>query len=68
MKDWDEMNIWEKNATKVEKIYGAHVDWEERFYECPECGEPVYECDWTEGQLAFWLCPICQDGYEWDEE
>ena len=37
--------MWEKNAKYVESVFGAYVDWEERFYECPCCGEPVYECD-----------------------
>lgn len=57
--------MWEKNAKKVADEYGAFVDWEERFYTCPECGEPVYECDWSEGELLLNLCPIC--GFDGDE-
>ena len=49
---------WEKNANKVEKIFGGYVDWEERFYNCPECGEPIYEEDWTETELNE-ICPVC---------
>ena len=54
--------MWEKNAKEVEEVYGGFVDWEEKFYICPECGEPVYKCDWDEGELAKFLCPICEDG------
>lgn len=32
------MTQWEKNAVEARDTYGAHVDWEERFYECLECG------------------------------
>ena len=52
--------MWEANAKYVEETYGAHVDWEERFYECPECGEPVYESDWGVNELTDFLCPICE--------
>lgn len=55
------MTQWEKNAIEVRDTYGTHVDWEERFYECPECGEPIYECDWSERELEHYLCPICED-------
>ena len=51
--------MWEDNARHAENIYGAFVDWEERYYLCPECGEPIYEVDWSEDELAFELCPIC---------
>ena len=40
--------MWEKIAKEVEQIFGAYVDWEERFYECPE-----YE------ELKEEVCPIC---------
>jgi predicted RNA-binding Zn-ribbon protein involved in translation (DUF1610 family) len=56
------MNQWEKNAKYVERVYGTYVDWEERFYECPECGEPVYECDWSDEELKDFICPICWFG------
>ena len=23
----------------IEPVYGGYVDWEEEFFECPECGE-----------------------------
>ena len=30
---------WQYVATFVERDYGAYVDWDEEFFECPECGE-----------------------------
>jgi len=50
--------MWEANAKYVEETFGVYVDWEERFYECPECGELIYECDWLANDLIE-LCPIC---------
>lgn len=59
--------MWEANAKLVVETYGGYVDWEERFYICPECGEPVYECDWDTIDLLEALCPIC--GFDdFDEE
>ena len=60
--------MWESNAKYVEKVYGSFVDWEERFYLCPECGEPVYECDWDVNVLCDELCPICGFAEEEGEE
>ena len=60
-------NEWEQNAHYVQDCYGCHVDWEERFYECPECGEPIYECDWSQRELEEALCPIC-GFYDEDEK
>ena len=63
---------WEKLAKYCRKTYGVLVDWEERFFECPECGEPIYECDWTFTDLHWspeydkympnkMFCPICEE-------
>ena len=65
------MNQWESNANYVARVYGSFVDWDERFYLCPECGEPVYECDWDENTLCDEYCPICgfmEEDAEEDEE
>lgn len=51
--------MWEKNAKYCERTYGAYVDWEERFYICPDCGDTIYECDWTADELTAEICPIC---------
>ena len=58
--------MWELNANIVEGAYGGYVNWEERFYICPECGEPIYECDWSDKKLYNMLCPVCE--YNGDEE
>ena len=66
--------MWEARAKEVEEVYGGFVDWDEAFYICPECDEPVYKCDWDEDELTKFLCPICEDGYfnededDWDVE
>ena len=55
--------IWEQMAHLVEVNYGCQVDWEERFFICPDCGEPIYECDWADSDLVSttdtFICPIC---------
>ncbi len=64
------MKQWEANAKYVEEVYGTQVDWEERFYICPECGEPIYEDDWSELNLCV-LCPVCgfpENGEEEEED
>lgn len=64
-----EKTQWEKNAIEVRDTYGADVDWEDRFYECPTCGEPIYEDDWSERELKQHFCPICYDhDYPYEEE
>jgi hypothetical protein len=45
----------------AQKEYGAYVDWEERFYSCPFCDEPIYEEDWADEEYGEFLCPICED-------
>lgn len=54
--------MWKEIATAVEEIYGSFVNYEERFFICPECGEPIYEADWQDED--FERCPICE--FEWD--
>ena len=58
--------MWEANAKIIEEVYGGYVDWKERFYLCPECDEPVYECDWSTQELANEICPCC--GFTGDKE
>ena len=51
--------MWEANAKMIEEVYGGYVDWDERFYNCPECGEPIYESDWSVNELIKAICPVC---------
>ena len=60
-------NAWELNANTAKEVYGCHVDYAERFFICPYCGEHVYEDEWTDEQLCDFLCPICEDEEEEDE-
>lgn len=55
--------MWEKIAKENQEVYGIYIDWEERFFNCPECGEPIYECDWADSELLPECCPICE--YVW---
>lgn len=57
------MAKWERKAIIVEETYGIFVDWDEKFFICPECGEPIYESDWDDELLDD--CPVC--GFEWEE-
>lgn len=58
------MTAWERNAEIAEKYYGSAVDYEERWYICPECGDPIYESDYSQEELLNELCPVC--GYNGD--
>lgn len=56
---------WRYAAKYVEEELGGFVDWDEEFFTCPECGEPIYRSDWSEhGQWE--ICPVC--GYTIGEE
>ena len=55
------MSKWERIALHCQDEYGIFVDWEEGFFICPECGEPIYECDWEDDELSG--CPVCE--FEW---
>ena len=52
---------WETMAYHCQQEYGTHIDWEDKFFICPECGEPIYECDWEDEELR--VCPVCD--FEW---
>ena len=59
-------NQWERNAEIAMRVYGSGIDFEERFYVCPDCGEVIYECDWSDEELSEEFCPIC--GFVNEEE
>ena len=52
------METWYEAAEFCEKTYGIYVDLDEGFFICPECAEPIYECDWENHDWA--TCPICE--------
>lgn len=58
------MKNWEKMAHLFKINYGGLVDWNDRCFYCPECGEPIYEEDWEDFDLIDehnnFICPICE--------
>lgn len=61
MKKGENKMSWEKVALRCEEEYGTHTDWDEEFFICAECGEPIYKDDWDEDELR--VCPVCE--FEW---
>ena len=62
------MKFYERLAKYCEKEYGSLYVQPEgtgsgyNYFICPECGEPLYECDWFEDEfilLDTMICPIC---------
>lgn len=53
-------SYWRENAKLIEQVFGGFVNWEEEFYICPECGEPIYNDDWSNGYMAQFVCPVCE--------
>lgn len=52
---------WNWAAKVVEEEFGGYVNWDEEYFICPECGEPVYADDWDDSEFALaTICPICQ--------
>ncbi len=58
------MKNWMDRAIEVKEVYGSFVDWEEEFYICPFCEEPIYKDDWTNEDFSNFICPICEDEEE----
>ena len=54
---------WQQVAEYCEREFGSYVNWTERFFHCPECDEPIYECDW-EGEHNWDECPVCECMWE----
>lgn len=52
-------------AQYLERYYGVQFDRQEGFVICPECGEPLYDCDWTVFDFSNeddeYICPVCQE-------
>jgi predicted RNA-binding Zn-ribbon protein involved in translation (DUF1610 family) len=51
------MYTWLEAAVYCEETFGVYVNMKEGFFICPECGEPIYECDWSNHDWDE--CPIC---------
>ena len=55
---------WEKMAHLFEINYGSLIDWNDRFFYCPRCHEPVYEDEWDDSDFIDgndnFICPICE--------
>ena len=58
------MISWYEAAMYCMETFGSYVDTVEKFFICPECGEPIYEIDWL--NIKDWrVCPVCE--CEWEE-
>lgn len=53
---------WETAMTYCVETFRVQADLEDRFFICPECGEPIYEEDWEGYDLS--MCPICETYFE----
>ena len=57
------MFTWSDATHYCEDNFGSCVDWEERYFECPECHEPIYECDWRD-YATLDTCPVCKNIFQ----
>lgn len=55
---------WEDAAKYCVRTFGVYIDYEERFFICPECGEPIYEEDWEDNHFHWYMCPVCEICWE----
>ena len=54
---------WLDLAHYCYNVYGTYVNWSDRFFICPECGEPIYAEDWEDEPMAIenGYCPVCEN-------
>ena len=57
------MLTWTDAAKYCEEVFGTYVDWDEGFFICPECDEPIYDVDW-EDHGEWNMCPVCECIFE----
>ena len=53
---------WYDAAVYCAENFGVHFDMKEHFFECPECGEPIYRDDWKNHNWS--ICPVCENKWE----
>lgn len=53
-------------ALYCEETFGVEINLEEEYFNCPECGEPIYYIDWY-NLKDYWHCPICGIDYNTGE-
>ena len=54
---------WELAAALAEE-QGSECNYEEGYFVCPHCNEPIFEGDWTDDQMFkdnSVMCPICNE-------
>jgi len=59
---------WRELAHRVDCVYGGYVDYDERFFICPHCAEPIYSYDWEDWDGPEDVCPVCGDVIEGEED
>lgn len=66
---------WREFANAIISEYDtiAYIDSDEddNCIYCPECGEPIYECDYPEIETdkdRNLICPICECIFDWKGE
>ena len=63
MTEATKLELFRQYATTMEDDFGMLYDREEEFYNCPECGDPIYLSDLLDMHpvFDFWsfTCPIC---------
>jgi hypothetical protein len=49
---------WYEAAKYLEETYDTVVDYDQEYFICPECQEPIYFDDYPEVPDEY--CPICE--------
>ena len=63
------MSLWDRLARYVENDESMYVNWDEEYFICPECEEPIYKSDWMDSDYCHstrlekhkFYCPICNE-------
>ncbi len=53
--------MWKTVASIVQSQYGD-VNFEEGYFICPECDEPIFNQDWEDSDMleaGAYVCPVC---------